>query len=62
MKTPWMIIFGFKRKINGNILFNLRENKSLLPQNKMLPGRIVGVGAFDEGVENSIKFILHGFS
>jgi len=27
MKTPWMIIFGFKRKINGNILFNLRENK-----------------------------------
>jgi hypothetical protein len=34
----------------------------LLPQNKMLPGRIVGVGAFDEGVENSIKFILHGLS
>jgi hypothetical protein len=33
-----------------------------LPQNKMLPGRIVGVGAFDEGVENSIKFILHGLS
>jgi hypothetical protein len=34
----------------------------LLPQSKMLPGRIVGAGAFDEGVENSIKFILHGFS
>jgi hypothetical protein len=34
----------------------------LLPQNKMLPGRIVGAGAFDEGVENSIKFILHGLS
>jgi hypothetical protein len=28
----------------------------------MLPGRIVGAGAFDEGVEDSIKFILHGFS
>jgi hypothetical protein len=28
----------------------------------MLPERIVGAGAFDEGVENSIKFILHGLS
>jgi hypothetical protein len=34
----------------------------LLPQNKMLLERIVGAGAFDEGVENSIKFILHGLS
>jgi hypothetical protein len=41
---------------------NGKGKGDLLPQNKMLPGRIVGVGAFDEGVENSIKFILHGLS
>ena len=34
----------------------------LLPHNKMLPERIVGAGAFGEGFENSIKFILHGLS
>jgi len=27
MKTSWVIIFCFKRKINGNISFNLRESK-----------------------------------
>ena len=35
---------------------------SLLPQNKMLPKRIVGVGAFGEGFENFIEFILDGLS
>jgi hypothetical protein len=34
----------------------------LLPQNKMLPERIVEVDAFGEGFENSIKFILDGLS
>ena len=38
------------------------ESGSLLPQNKMLPERIVGVGTFGEGFENSIKFILDGLS
>jgi hypothetical protein len=28
----------------------------------MLPERIVGEGAFGEGFEDSIKFILHGLS
>ena len=35
---------------------------SLLPQNKMLPERIVCEGAFGEGFKDSIKFILHGLS
>jgi hypothetical protein len=34
----------------------------LLPQNKMLPERIVGEGAFGKRVEDSIKFILHSLS
>ena len=34
----------------------------LLPQNKMLPERIVCEGAFGEGFKDSIKFILHGLS
>jgi hypothetical protein len=29
MKTPGMIIFGFKRKINGNISLYLRESKRI---------------------------------
>jgi hypothetical protein len=35
---------------------------SLLPQNKMLPERIVAEGAFGKGFEDSIKFILDGLS
>jgi hypothetical protein len=35
---------------------------ALLPQNKMLPERIVAEGAFGKGFEDSIKFILDGLS
>jgi len=38
------------------------EKRILLPQNKLLPERIVGKGVFGKRFEDSIKFILHGFS
>ena len=54
---------AFFGSVSGQTGWVLRKiSLLLLPQNKMLPERIVGAGVFGEGFENSIKFILHGLS